>query len=90
VRLIEVQFGGEWHRYLTNVVDPSVLSTKDVVDLYGYRWRIEIDQPQCPDSAEVFYASGTFRAFLSSIGSKPRVVPSVTSAAASSLHARRA
>lgn len=41
VRLIEVQFGGEWHRYLTNVLDPRVLSAKDVVDLYGYRWRIE-------------------------------------------------
>jgi hypothetical protein len=41
VRLVEVQIGGLWHRYLTNVLDPTVLSTKDVLDLYGYRWRIE-------------------------------------------------
>jgi Transposase DDE domain len=41
VRLIEVQVGGVWHRYLTNVLDPTVLPTSDVVALYGYRWRIE-------------------------------------------------
>jgi hypothetical protein len=41
VRLIEVCVGGTWHSYLTNVLDPSVLSPADVVDLYGRRWRIE-------------------------------------------------
>ena len=41
LRLIEVQIGTQWHRYLTNVLDPTVLSTAQVVDLYGRRWRIE-------------------------------------------------
>lgn len=41
VRLVEVCVGGLWHRYLTNVLDPTVLSTADVMDLYGRRWRIE-------------------------------------------------
>ncbi len=41
LRLVEVCVGGTWHRYLTNVLDPSVLSTADVADLYGRRWRIE-------------------------------------------------
>jgi hypothetical protein len=41
VRLVEVLVGGTWHAYLTNVLDPTVLSTADVVDLYGRRWRIE-------------------------------------------------
>jgi hypothetical protein len=41
VRLVEVQIAGVWHRYLTNVLDPALLSTADVVLLYGYRWRIE-------------------------------------------------
>jgi hypothetical protein len=41
VRLIEVQIGTQWYRYLTNVLDPQVLSTAQVVDLYGRRWRIE-------------------------------------------------
>jgi hypothetical protein len=40
-RLVEVLVGGSWRAYLTNVVDPAVLSTADVVDLYGRRWRIE-------------------------------------------------
>jgi hypothetical protein len=41
VRLVEVQVGASWQRYLTNVCDPAVLSTADVVDLYARRWRIE-------------------------------------------------
>jgi hypothetical protein len=32
---------GRWYRYLTNVLDPLVLSTADVLDLYEQRWRIE-------------------------------------------------
>jgi hypothetical protein len=41
VRLVEVRLGGSWRPYLTNVLDPQVLSAADVVDLYGRRWRIE-------------------------------------------------
>jgi Transposase DDE domain len=41
VRLVEVRILGRWHRYLTNVLDPMVLSTADVMDLYEQRWRIE-------------------------------------------------
>jgi hypothetical protein len=41
VRLVEVQVGTVWYRYLTNVLDPAVLSTADIVDLYSRRWRIE-------------------------------------------------
>jgi hypothetical protein len=41
VRRIEVLVGGAWHSYLTNVLDPQVLSVADAVDLYGRRWRIE-------------------------------------------------
>ena len=41
VRLVEVLIKGCWHRYLTNVLDPMILSTADVVDLYEQRWRIE-------------------------------------------------
>ena len=32
---------GHWYRYLTNVLDPMVLSSADVLDLYEQRWRIE-------------------------------------------------
>lgn len=41
VRLIEVQIGERWQGYVTNVLDPQILSTAQVVDLYGRRWRIE-------------------------------------------------
>lgn len=41
VRLIEVQVGERWQGYLTNVLDPQILSAAQVVDLYGRRWRIE-------------------------------------------------
>lgn len=41
VRVVDVWVGGALHRYLTNVLDPAVLSTQDVVDLYARRWRVE-------------------------------------------------
>jgi hypothetical protein len=41
VRLVEVQIGGAWRTYLTNVLDPTALSLPDVVDLYSRRWDIE-------------------------------------------------
>ena len=41
LRRIEVCVNGTWHAYLTNVLDPAILSTADVVALYGQRWRIE-------------------------------------------------
>lgn len=41
VRLVEVLYRGAWYRYLTNVLDPAVLSAEQVVALYGQRWRIE-------------------------------------------------
>jgi hypothetical protein len=41
MRLIEVQVKGKWYRYLTNVLDPTILSIDDVVALYACRWRIE-------------------------------------------------
>lgn len=41
VRVVEVQLGGSWRAYVTNVLDPDLLSVADVVDLYGRRWRIE-------------------------------------------------
>jgi hypothetical protein len=41
VRLIEVYVEREWRQYLTNVLDPNLLSVVDVVELYSYRWRIE-------------------------------------------------
>ncbi len=41
VRLIEVEVGGLWHRYLTNVLDPQRLSVVEVVAVYEQRWQIE-------------------------------------------------
>ena len=41
LRLVEVLWGTTWYRYLTNVLDPQVLSAKDVCELYRRRWRIE-------------------------------------------------
>ncbi len=41
VRLIEIQVGGRWYRYLTNVLDPALLPAEYVAELYGQRWRIE-------------------------------------------------
>jgi hypothetical protein len=41
VRLLAVQTPAGWRRYLTNVLDPAVLSVADAVTLYGMRWRLE-------------------------------------------------
>jgi hypothetical protein len=41
VRLIEIHTARGWYRYITNVLDPTILSAADVADLYGRRWRIE-------------------------------------------------
>ncbi len=41
VRLVEVYLGGQWHRYVTNVLDPQRLSVVEVVDVYSWRWHIE-------------------------------------------------
>lgn len=41
VRLIEIQVGGSWHRYLTNVLEAQRLPAEYVAELYGQRWRIE-------------------------------------------------
>jgi len=41
VRMISVLWNGNWHRYLTNVVDPEKLSARQIVELYRSRWRIE-------------------------------------------------
>lgn len=41
VRLIEIQVGGSWYRYLTNVLDAQLLPAEYVAQLYAQRWRIE-------------------------------------------------
>lgn len=41
LRMVSVLWGTRWYRYLTNVLDPQMLSAKDVRDLYRTRWRIE-------------------------------------------------
>ena len=42
LRLVEwTTPSGAQHRYLTNVVDPAVLSAETIVLLYGHRWRME-------------------------------------------------
>ncbi|MBE9155850.1 IS4 family transposase [Nodosilinea sp. LEGE 06152] len=41
VRMVSVQWGTTWYRYLTNVLDPEHLSAQQVCDLYRRRWRIE-------------------------------------------------
>jgi hypothetical protein len=41
VRRIEVQIGSKPRIYLTNVLDPRMLTPLDTVDLYARRWRIE-------------------------------------------------
>jgi hypothetical protein len=42
LRLVEwTTPSGAQHRYLTNVVDPAVLSAATIVLLYGQRWRME-------------------------------------------------
>lgn len=41
LRMVSVLWQGAWYRYLTNVLDPSVLSARQVCELYRRRWRIE-------------------------------------------------
>ena len=41
LRLIEVHFGSTWYRYLTSVLDPTILPARMVADLYRRHWRIE-------------------------------------------------
>jgi hypothetical protein len=41
VRLVSVLWGQTGYRYLTNVLDPEVLSAQQVCGLYRRRWRIE-------------------------------------------------
>ena len=41
LRLVEVRFGKMWYRYLTSVLDPTVLPPFVVADIYRRRWRIE-------------------------------------------------
>ena len=41
LRLVEVRFGSRWYSYLTSIMDPTVLPTPIVADLYRRRWRIE-------------------------------------------------
>ena len=41
VRLVSVLWGATWYYYLTNVVDPQILSAQQVCELYRRRWRVE-------------------------------------------------
>jgi hypothetical protein len=42
VRLIQFWLHGRHYRYVTNVLDPRILSVADVVGLYARRWDIEL------------------------------------------------
>jgi Transposase DDE domain len=41
LRMVSVRWQGVWSRYLTHVVDPRLLSARQVCELYRRRWRIE-------------------------------------------------
>lgn len=41
VRLVSVLWGATWYYYLTNVVEPQILSAQQVCELYRRRWRVE-------------------------------------------------
>ena len=41
VRLVKLYYQGYWYEYLTNELDPGLLSAPYVAALYGHRWRIE-------------------------------------------------
>ena len=41
MRLIEVELGGAWRSYVTNVLEPQRLSVEEVVGVYGLRWKVE-------------------------------------------------
>lgn len=40
-RLLTIQHGDTTHRYLTSVLDPTILPPHEVVELYARRWSIE-------------------------------------------------
>lgn len=42
VRLVQFYSHGRLHRYLTNVLDPQLLSLADIAQLYARRWDIEL------------------------------------------------
>lgn len=42
VRLIQFSAGGRTYRYITNVLDPELLSIQDAARLYARRWDIEL------------------------------------------------
>jgi hypothetical protein len=41
LRMVSVLWQGVWYRYLTNVLEPRVLTARQVCELYRRRWRIE-------------------------------------------------
>lgn len=41
LRLVELEYGGKWYSYLTNVLEPGRLSGVEIGWLYRQRWRIE-------------------------------------------------
>jgi hypothetical protein len=41
LRLVEIRFERVWYRYLTSVLDPTVLPPFVVADIYRRRWRLE-------------------------------------------------
>lgn len=41
LRLIELSKGKGCYRYLTSVLDPTILPPYVVIDLYGRRWKVE-------------------------------------------------
>jgi len=41
LRMVSVLWQGTWYRSLTHVLDPQVLSARQVCELYRRRWRIE-------------------------------------------------
>jgi hypothetical protein len=41
LRLVELEYGGNWYSYLTNVLEPGRLSGVEIGWLYRQRWRIE-------------------------------------------------
>ncbi len=42
VRLVRVWDGEQLHSYISNVLDPHVLSLKEIVQLYARRWDVEL------------------------------------------------
>ncbi len=42
VRLVRVWDGEQLHSYISNVLDPRVLSLKEIVQLYARRWDVEL------------------------------------------------